>query len=107
MDKENKKTISFANIAIIGAQVLLIFLSWNKLPPEIPLLYSQPWGTDQLAPGFMILLLPLLSFFVLAVNLSLSKIFKDKLVSKLFSFTGLIFSIFCLIGAVKIVRLVL
>lgn len=107
MEKENKKTIFVINLVIIGAQILLIFLSWNKLPPEIPLFYSQPWGTDQLAPGFMILLLPLLSLFVLFVNLSLSKVFKDKLINKLFSFTSLIFSIFCLIGAVRIVRLVL
>ncbi|MBI3954646.1 hypothetical protein HY333_01240 [Candidatus Collierbacteria bacterium] len=33
---------------LLGSAVLLIALSWQRLPPEVPWLYSLPWGERQL-----------------------------------------------------------
>lgn len=45
--------------------VLLFFLSlallawrWRALPPLVPLWYSKPWGSEQLAHPWFLLLLP-------------------------------------------------
>jgi len=55
---------------LLGADVLMIItfiLKFSKLPPQIPLYYSQPWGEGQLADSWMIFLLPIflnLLFFI-------------------------------------------
>lgn len=52
--------ISLLFIALFG--ILLVFFFW-RLPPELPLFYSRPWGTAQLVPTSFL--------FVLGVGLSL------------------------------------
>lgn len=104
-EKKDKIIISL-NLVFIACQILLVFLSQHKLPPQIPLFYSQPWGEDQLAPKFMLALLPLLCAIILVLNTILSRLFKDKLIAKLMSFSSLIFAIFCLLGMIQIIRLV-
>jgi hypothetical protein len=47
--------------ALIGCDIVMIaavLLNFNHLPPQIPLLYSKPWGEDQLADVWMIIVLP-------------------------------------------------
>ncbi len=34
---------------IFVVALFILSYSWKKLPPEIPLFYSLPWGEDQLA----------------------------------------------------------
>ena len=49
-------------IGLLGANILMIGLFiWrlSKLPPQIPLFYSQPWGEDQITDSWMIIILPL------------------------------------------------
>ncbi len=36
----------------------LIGLFWKQLPPEIPLLYSQSWGSEQLVKPMWLWLIP-------------------------------------------------
>lgn len=42
---------------------------WQRLPPEVPLWYSRPWGEAQLTHPFWLFLLPLgsLSWFIVSV----------------------------------------
>jgi uncharacterized membrane protein len=107
MNEKDSKIIFLTNIIFIIAQVLLIFLTQNKLPPQIPLFYSNPWGSNQLADKFMIAILPVLSGTILISNLFLAKISKDKVLAKLLNFASLVFSLFCLISIIKIIRLVI
>lgn len=58
----------FASVILIVFQLFLIVLYWEKLPPEIPLFYSKPWGSSMLAPQIFIWLIPILSFFFIFVN---------------------------------------
>jgi len=46
---------------LIGADILMVgifALLSNRLPSQIPLFYSQPWGEDQLGELWMIFILP-------------------------------------------------
>ena len=47
--------------------VLLIW-RWSALPPMVPLWYSRPWGTDQLASPYWLMLLPVASLMLYATN---------------------------------------
>ena len=42
---------------------------WQRLPPEVPLWYSRPWGENQLAHPLWLFLLPLGSVFWFMVSL--------------------------------------
>jgi len=33
---------------LVGLGLLSLFIWWSKLPPELPWLYSLPWGEEQL-----------------------------------------------------------
>ena len=43
-------------------------LRFNSMPPQIPLFYSRPWGEDQLADWWMILILPILLNILYVIN---------------------------------------
>lgn len=58
----------------------LFIFTLKRLPPEIPLFYSLPWGEEQLAPSIALLLLPLGILLIAFLNsflimASLSKYF--------------------------------
>lgn len=56
--------MGFLSIAL-ALSFWLIF--WTKLPPQVPLFYSKPWGEEQLMPPvFLLLPLALSGFFLLA-----------------------------------------
>ena len=46
---------------------VLIFLSF-RLPPQVPLFYSRPWGEEQLVSAGFIFLLPAIAFLMLFIN---------------------------------------
>ena len=63
---------------LIGADVLMVLvfvLSFNRLPPQIPLFYSRPLGEAQLADTWMIILIPLLLNILYIINNYLYKRF--------------------------------
>lgn len=80
----------FCVLSIIG-QILLIGFSWDRLPPQVPLFYSRPWGEKMLAQTFVIWALPTLSLFLILINfLGAIVFFRDNrflsLVLVIFSF---------------------
>lgn len=56
---------------LIIADILMIAafaISFNSLPPQIPLFYSRPWGEDQLVDLWFIALLPILLNTLFFIN---------------------------------------
>ena len=99
---------------LLGLQILLILFFWRKLPPEIPLFYSRPWGEEQLANSWSLFILPSLTIIVFLINFSFSYLVKkyfpekeEKLLLKILEVTNIFFSISCLITLIKIVFLVI
>jgi hypothetical protein len=58
--------------ALVIASVAVIILRWNRMPPLVPLWYSRPWGTDQLAHPIWLFLLPLGGLAIFFLNLAVS-----------------------------------
>lgn len=59
-------------IIISSVSLILVagtfFLFYNRLPPNLPLLYSLPWGQTQLVPKQQFLILPVTLFLITLVN---------------------------------------
>jgi len=87
---------SIFTLVFICSSILILFLSWNKLPTEVPLWYSKPWGKDRLANPLWLFLLPGASFFWYIINALLSiHITKEHLVfSQILFLSSLLGSIF-------------
>lgn len=93
-------------------------LALSKLPPQIPLWYSLPWGESQLAPKTSLFLLPVISMIFLIFNLLFPHFInlkdekeenpsKEIFLKESFVFVSLAVSFISLITIVKIVGLFL
>jgi len=58
----------------VGIHILITAIFWWQLPPQIPLFYSLPYGSNQLASRTWVVLLPALSLFVWLSYYFLSKL---------------------------------
>lgn len=96
------------NLLSIAIQVIILFFKFNDLPSQVPLFYSQPWGTSQLAPAVFILILPVSSVFFLLINNSLAVSFlhSNPLLSRLLIVVSLLFSVFSTLALYHIITLV-
>jgi hypothetical protein len=56
-------------IALFILSVVFFIWRYPLLPPETPLWFSRPWGADQLAPSYWLLLLPLSSLLWYVIDL--------------------------------------
>jgi hypothetical protein len=68
--------LSVASVSIAtAASIILMGVLWRSLPPAVPLWFSQPWGTDQLAHPLWLLLLPAGGIAVFLANTTLARLF--------------------------------
>lgn len=97
-----------AAILLIG-EVLVILLSWHRLPPELPLFYSQPWGKEQLTTPFGLFIIPGFSLVIFLINFALLFFLakEEKLIPKILEITTVVFNLLCLLTLVQIIRLVI
>lgn len=106
----NLKRKDFLIVNIILASLPLVFIGWQwkKLPPEIPLFYSRPWGEEQLADKKFLFLLPTFALTSLFINEIVAKL-TGKFYASLLNLTSRIISlavaILCLVASYQIVFL--
>ena len=93
----------------LGLGFLILALAWFKLPPEVPLLYSQPYGESQLISVWGLWLLPITSLIVelISIRSAGAVIEEDKLLAQILTFSGSIVAIMGLIGLIRIILLVI
>src|SRR3972149_1057338 len=66
---DNIIRISFySSLIIIIAQCILILITFNRLPPLVPFLNSQPWGVERLYASQTILFIPFVLAIVFIIN---------------------------------------
>jgi hypothetical protein len=96
----------FCVISILS-QGSLIVASWSKLPPQVPLLYSLPWGEKILADPYFLWLLPTLATFFIILNIFIAiLVAKENLfLTKALYLTNFVISFATLYNVVKIVSL--
>lgn len=90
---------------VIGAGSLA--LNWRNLPPQVPLLYSRPWGQDQLIHPVWLWLLPgasLLSGVI--VGFLSPKIVGEGVLRVMVLATGIVAEVIFTIGLLRIILLV-
>lgn len=71
-DKGDKKIFSAALGALLFSALASAVL-WTKLPAQVPIFYSRPWGEEQLGRPIFLFLPLVLGFLFLVFNLLLSK----------------------------------
>lgn len=93
--------LSFASLALVG---------WYsfRLPPEVPVFYSRPWGKDQLANQTWLFLPPLASMAIFLVNFAWARFFakENEFLSKLLIFGGFVVIILSSLTLIRILLLV-
>ena len=98
----------FSSLSLITIQCLLLLISFNKLPPLIPFLNSQPWGVERLYESNAIFSLPLVLTVVLVVNILLSTTFYkgNTLASRILMFNAFLFIFLGFLAYIQIMLLV-
>lgn len=110
MEKILKK-IALTNwsLAIAGfvIEVGLLTINHNSLPPQIPFLYSRPWGDDQLVANLWLWVIPVIQ---LIMGISGELVFKTKkedlLLKTMVISTFTIVQLMLILGFVRIVSLI-
>lgn len=71
---KNHWLVGLAEMLLLFAGVFLLFF-WGRLPPEVPWLYSQPWGEVQLIPKIWFGLTLPMAMAIGGINFSISQRF--------------------------------
>lgn len=97
------------SLVLLVTQILVVLLFWRMLPPEVPLIYSRPWGKEQLISPIGLFLLPCFSFIVFLLNFALIKFIskEEKLLQQILASSTTVFNLLCLITLIQIIRLVI
>lgn len=88
-------------------EVSLILVSWGKLPPQVPLFYSRPWGEAMLAPPAALFMLPAIVVVSVILNYALAifLVADNKFLVRTLVIFSLLVSVTTLYSCVKIITL--
>lgn len=86
----------------------LLLWRWRMLPPLVPLWYSRPWGTDQLASPYWLLILPMASLILYAINFLVSMYVTAEylIFTQMLFLSSLVVSTLSFIALIKILFLI-
>jgi hypothetical protein len=106
-DPSIKSGLRFGFLSL-GFCLLILAIRWHRLPPELPLLYSLPYGQERLIPSWQIWFLPLLGLIIqlIAVRGSGEVIENDRLLAQILVWSATIIAIMILVTLIKTILLV-
>ena len=96
------------HLLLLTISFVLLLVFWQRLPLQIPLFYSRPWGESQLAAPAELLFLLFLSLLVLILNsaIILRTIEEEKFLARILAGSGLTFTFLCLVALYRIITLI-
>lgn len=107
MDKLYQRAIltNLVTLTVCLAVAVCVPIAFRtKLPPEIPLWYSKPWGEGQLAKPVWLAMGPVLSAGVgIISHLTARKLTGEKLLAVIACYSGATVQIVLVLGLVRIV----
>lgn len=105
-DKLQASILIFSVVSIL-AQASLILSASGKLPPQLPIFYSKPWGEPMLGPPVALWILPFVALCTSLINFSLATFLLAEtkfLARTLFIFASIV-NLMSLYGVSKIISL--
>ena len=95
------------SLSSVIIQSILIFVSWPKLPVQIPLYYSRPWGEAMLASPVGLAILPAISMIAVLFNFSAAIFFikGNRFLSRILFIFCFLVSLTTLYDTIKIITL--
>ena len=76
LEKLSKYQLRFT-MATSAISIGVLLLAWSHLPPEVPLLYNNPWGQEQLVAPIWLWSLPVISLLINVAVFIVSKKISD------------------------------
>lgn len=109
---ELKKKLELWNWRVVTAGVVvgmgLVAIYWRSLPPEVPLLYSRPWGQDQLVSPYFLIIAPIFSASVgILLGWVANKSVEEKVLPIIILISSMVVQMITILGLVRIVMLVI
>lgn|SRR3989338_11372211 len=98
-------------VAFLFILVPVVLLGWwfRRLPLQVPIFYSRPWGEDQLASPWWLFFLPGLGLLLLLVNSLIGGVVfgLDKLLARILLTAAALFSFLAMFSLFRIFWLIL
>lgn len=106
-DKVAGPGILFCLLLLIFSLGFFVFFA-DRLPPEVPLFYSQPWGQEQLALSWQLVILPFsaLLFFIFNMLLASKLYSQHLLLAQILVWSSTVFFLLTTITLIKIIVLI-
>lgn len=105
--EERSKKLVVTSLFSLLASLLLVIIFWKKLPPQVPIFYSRPWGEEQIASPTYLFLPMLLAFLLLIINLVLAKTTDDNFLKRVLFIGGSTVAVLASITVIRIVLLII
>lgn len=107
-DKTLKSIIQLI-LLLMGLHIIGLAFFWTKLPPQLPLFYSRPWGESQLVERNYFLILPISTFILSLINLRLASILfkRELLISQVLVWSSLLINLLAGITLYNILKIIL
>jgi len=101
-DLSSKKSIRLS-LFLTALNLILVAIFFKKLPPELPLFYSRPWGESQLVTKNQFLILPSGGLLILIINLRLASFLfsRELILAKIITWTTTVISLLISISLIK------
>lgn len=103
-DQSIKKLFIVSTVSIFSGLVFLAVF-WHKLPPQVPLFYSRPWGNTQLAASLFLAVPVVLSIVFLFLNSILAQTITSSAFFKKALVVGAVAA--CILASITILRIIL
>jgi hypothetical protein len=95
------------NVFLILLETIIILVKSKALPERVPLLYSRPWGEEQLVKSQYLFVVPSLSFLLFLINFGITSLFIKKN-EKFMAFISNGFALlFTSLGFITLLRIIL
>lgn len=86
------------------ASLSILMFFYFRLPPQVPLFYSLPWGEDQLASSSSIFTIPGSVFLIIITNLLAASFFpEEKLLLRTLGLASAMCAFLSLFALIKII----
>lgn len=97
------------NIFLLSLQFLYLFYFYSRLPSQVPLYFSEPWGDSWLVPTPLIFFIPSFSLLIVLINSIIALLIQRQwpLLARLLLAFSLVFAILSSVSLYHIVNLAL